>query len=182
MQVVINYSTAQSDDSAQQLVKEIAALEASPSPQCITVKADLRNPSSAPEIIRQTVEAFGPRIDILINNAATSITKPTPDITPEDFDSVFHLNVRAPLLMMQAMLPYLGAGSRIVNISSIAARRATEQICLYHSSKAALEALTHQWSMELAPNGHTVNTVSPGPPGGYGGDESADPRRPSWRN
>ena len=133
--------------------------------ECIGVKADLQDPSSAAEIVRQSVAAFGPQIDILVNNAGMEIVKPLEELTKEDFDAVYHLNVLAPMLLVQTVKPYLpsAGGGRIINIASVGARSGFQQLSLYCSSKAALEGMTRCWAAELGADGHTVNTVNPGP-------------------
>ena len=86
------------------------------------------------------------------------------DITSEDFDYVYDLNVRGTLLLMtQAVLPSLAERSRIINIASVGARAGFPGLSVYCSSKAAIEGLTRSWAAELGHNGTTVNTVNPGP-------------------
>ena len=166
-QIVATYTSPSSETSVRDLASRIAALD-KPS-QCISVRADLRDPASAAEIVRQCVAAFGPRIDILVNNAGAELVKPLTDISPADFDSIYHLNVLAPLLLLQAVKPHLpsngsgGGGGRIINISSVGARHGFRDLSLYCSSKAALEGMTRCWAAELGAGGHTVNAVNPGP-------------------
>lgn len=160
-QIVATYTSPGSEKKVQKLAERIAALD-HPT-QCIGVKGDLRDPASAEEIVRQSVAAFGPHIDILVNNAGAEVVKPFTDVTIEDFDYVYHLNVRAPMLMLQAVKPYLRSPGRIINIGSVAARTGFKALSLYCSSKAALEGMTRVWATELGMDGHTVNTVNPGP-------------------
>lgn len=81
----------------------------------------------------------------------------------EDWDSVFHINVRGPFLLIQAALPYMKAGGRIVNISSVIARLGSFMLPVYGASKGALNAMTIAMSEELGPKGITINIVAPGP-------------------
>jgi 3-oxoacyl-[acyl-carrier protein] reductase len=119
---------------------------------------------SAPQqIVDETLKAFGKDIDILVNNAGTFSDKFTQDITPEHFDEIFYLNVRAPLLMVKAVLPHLRRPGRIVNISSVASRAAYPGSGTYAASKAALEGYTRVWAAEFGKDGTTVNSVNPGP-------------------
>ncbi|RSM08950.1 hypothetical protein CEP52_004326, partial [Fusarium oligoseptatum] len=117
-----------------------------------------RSPSKLPAL-------FGPHIDIVVNNAGAELVKRHTGITPADFDYIYHLNVRAPLLLLQAIKPYLppSGGGRIINISSVGARYGFKDLSLYCSSKAALEGMTRCWAAELGEDGHTVNAVNPGP-------------------
>lgn len=109
------------------------------------------------------MKAFGPHIDILVNNAAIISGQFAIDIFPEHFDEVFHTNVRAPLFMVQAVLPHWRRPGRIINISSIAARQGFPSTGTYAASKSALEAYTRTWAAELGHDGTTVNAVNPGP-------------------
>lgn len=107
--------------------------------------------------------AFGPKIDILVNNAGINKTTPLKTLTVEDFSEMFDTNVRAVVLMTQAVLPNLSASNaRIINIGSTAARVGVPDISLYTSSKLAIEALSRSWAAELGDRGVTVNTVAPG--------------------
>ncbi|KAM3422597.1 hypothetical protein BST61_g86 [Cercospora zeina] len=81
----------------------------------------------------------------------------------EHFDQVMHLNARAPLLMVQAVLPHLRKPGRIINISSVGARAGYPATGVYSASKAALEGFTRNWAAELGKDGTTVNAVNPGP-------------------
>jgi 3-oxoacyl-[acyl-carrier protein] reductase len=103
------------------------------------------------------------KVHILINNAGIELVKRLGNITPEDFASVYDVNVRGTLLMTQAVLPFLAPRGRIVNISSVGARAGFAGLSVYCSSKAAIEGLTRCWAAELGHNGTTVNTVNPGP-------------------
>lgn len=85
------------------------------------------------------------------------------EITPEEFASVYDLNVRGTLLMTQAVLPHLRAPGRIINVSSVGSRAGLPGLSVYCSSKAAIEGLTRCWAAELGPSGTTVNAVNPGP-------------------
>lgn len=131
--------------------------------------ADLRNPDS-PQLIVSKALQFGqpgqepPKIDILVNNAGVDLTKNLGSIELDDFAYVFNLNVRAPVLLMEAVLPHLRhSGGSIINISSVSSRSGFSAYSLYCSSKAAIEGLTRSWAGELGPEGIRVNCVSPGP-------------------
>ncbi|KIY48843.1 NAD(P)-binding protein [Fistulina hepatica ATCC 64428] len=88
---------------------------------------------------------------------------PLDKITLDDYAQVYDVNVRAPILMAQAVLPHLGKRSRIINISSVAGRLGYGGATLYCSSKAALEGFTRSLAGELGAQGHTVNAIAPGP-------------------
>ncbi|KAK4495289.1 hypothetical protein PRZ48_013619 [Zasmidium cellare] len=158
--VTITYS---SDRSAQSTSELIFKIETSANSKAIGVQCNLQDPSATKKIVDATIEAFGPSIDILVNNAAVISDKKIEDVSPEHFDEVFHLNVRAPLLMLQATLPHLRRPGRIINISSVGARAGFPGTGTYSASKAALEGYTRNWAAELGGDGTTVNAVNPGP-------------------
>ncbi|KAL2801667.1 hypothetical protein BJX63DRAFT_162749 [Aspergillus granulosus] len=159
--VSITYTSTKSAALLDLLVKNINALGNGSS--AIAIKADLRDPASSEKIVAETIQQFGESIDILVNNAGVELVKPIKDITAADFRWVYDLNVRAPMLMVQAILPYLRAPGRIINISSVGARHGFKNLSVYCSSKSALEGLTRCWAAELGASGHTVNCVNPGP-------------------
>lgn len=128
----------------------------------IAVQCDLGVPASAGKIVGETVKAFS-HVDIIVNNAGGMLAKPLQDITIEDFDKIFHLNARAPLLLIQAALPHLRRPGRIINLSSVGGRAHFPGLSAYQASKAAIEGFTRGWAMELGVDGTTVNCVAPGP-------------------
>ncbi len=100
----------------------------------------------------------------LVNNAGKVLPALLEDTTPQDMVDVQALNLVAPLLLMQALLPGMrqaGFG-RVVNIASRAALGKTERSA-YAASKAGLLGMTRTWALETAPHGVTVNAVGPGP-------------------
>lgn len=97
----------------------------------------------------------------MVNNAAAELNKPLESITVH-FASIYDLNVRAPTLLTQAVLPNLRRPGRIINISSVGARAGFANLSMYCSSKAALEGLTRCWAAELGKDGTTVNAVAAG--------------------
>jgi 3-oxoacyl-[acyl-carrier protein] reductase len=137
-------------------------------PQATSIRADLRDPQS-PQIIVEAAKKWlndtgkEQKIHILVNNAGVELVKRLGDITPEEFASVYDINVRGTLLMTQAVLPCLAERGRIINIASVGARAGFAGLSLYCSSKAAMEGLSRSWAAELGHNGTTVNTVNPGP-------------------
>jgi 3-oxoacyl-[acyl-carrier protein] reductase len=128
-----------------------------------TVQADLSQLDAPEKIVKATLEAFGDKIDILINNAGVLYNKSVKDMTAEDYSKTFDVNVRAPFLLTGAVVPHLRAPGRIINMSSIGARTGVANLSLYCLSKAAIEGMTRALAQELGDAGHTVNAVAPGP-------------------
>jgi 3-oxoacyl-[acyl-carrier protein] reductase len=129
----------------------------------VIVQADLSKINAPEEIVAATLKAFGDKIDILINNAGVMFGKPIIETSADDYAAVFDVNVRAPLLMIKAVVPHLRAPGRIINMSSVGARFGPPQLALYAASKAAIEGMTRSLAQELGDAGHTVNAVAPGP-------------------
>lgn len=156
--IVCVYNSDNSQKNCQDVVDKIKKIT-----DAISVQADVSDGGEL--IVNKTIEAFGSTIDILINNAGISIYKPLQEITMEDYDKVFSVNVRGVLSVTKAVIPYLPAGGngRIINIGSINARGGFPTSTLYASSKVALEGFTRTWAAELGSKGHTVNTVNAGP-------------------
>lgn len=112
-------------------------LESEGSPRGIAVQADSADAQvSAAKVVAETVEAFGPRIDIVVNNAANGDDQTLLEVDTAIFDTMFHTNVLFPLLLIKACAQYLGPKARVVNISSAGARsRKALSPCLQHLSE-----------------------------------------------
>ena len=159
-QVVITYTSPNSDQLAEALISKIKALDNGSA--AIKVQADLRLIESPDHIVEATRSAFGDHIDILVNNAGTAHVKSITDTTAEDFTSLHDLNVRGLFLMTKAVIPHLRSPGRIINIGSIAANVGLPLFSTYCATKGAVAAMTRAWAMELGPAGHSVNCVNPG--------------------
>jgi NAD(P)-dependent dehydrogenase (short-subunit alcohol dehydrogenase family) len=102
-------------------------------------------------------------LDVLVNNAAMAKLQPLSAITPADFDELFHVNVRGPLLLIQELLPALEKkGGCVVTVSSAIVKKAVPHTTLYAASKGAVEAFTRILAKELAVSGIRINAVAPG--------------------
>ncbi|KAH7138098.1 dehydrogenase with different specificitie [Dendryphion nanum] len=159
--VTIVYTSPGSETLSKEVVSKIELL--GNGSRGIIVQADLGQVESGEKIVAATLEAFGNAIDILVNNAAVEFDKGILETTAEDYAKIFDVNVRGVLLMTKAVVPHLRAPGRIINISSVGARLGFAKLALYCASKAALEGLTRCFAAELGDQGHTVNTVNPGP-------------------
>lgn len=133
--------------------------------QAIAVKADATAPDFGKVLVDAALQGFATdTIDIIVNNAGTAAIHQGIAAVPfEAWDEVFHVNVRAPFALIQAALPHMKEGGRIVNVGSIIARLGHEWLTVYGASKGALNAMTIAMAQELGPREITINVVSPGP-------------------
>ena len=103
-------------------------------------------------------------VSFVVNNAGGGASGPAMKATKDDVERTFAINVFASLYMMQAVVPVMTRGGRVINISSIASKMGMAPIPLYSASKAAMDALTFATATELGRGcGITVNTIAPGP-------------------
>jgi glucose 1-dehydrogenase len=120
--------------------------------------------SQVPErLVAQTVQALG-RLDALVNNAGLSTAKPFLELTVDDFDLTFDVDVRGSFLAAQAAARRMkeqGRGS-IVNITSVHEHIPRPDFAIYAAAKAALGMLSRNLALELAQYGIRVNSVAPG--------------------
>ncbi len=125
---------------------------------------DMAAPDDVQRMIDAAIAAFG-RIDILVNNAGIRIRHPFGEFSVADFDRLIAVNLRAPFLASQAVVPTMRAngGGRIITVASQMGMVASPGSALYGLAKAALIHLTKSMALELAKDHIMVNAVSPGP-------------------
>lgn len=129
------------------------------------VAAELSDSNSVRALAAKALELGGGRVDILVNNAGVFPAGPTAEFSEENIDSAFNINVKAPFLLVAAIVPGMierGSGS-IVSISSMVANFGLAGMGIYGASKAALQLLTKSWAAEFGASGVRANAVSPGP-------------------
>lgn len=157
MNVVIHYR--HSDEDANQLA---AALNQVRADSARTLQADLDEPDAVRALAADALAQWQ-RLDVLVNNASSFYATPIAQANDEDWTRLMHSNLRAPLLLTQALAPALGEqrGS-IVNLIDVYAQKPLFEHSLYCMAKAALASLTISSARELGPNVR-VNGVAPGP-------------------
>jgi len=129
------------------------------------ILADLQDAASAHTVVKKAIELGNGHVDILINNVGIYPFGPTHEMTEEQFDRVFSINVKVPYFLVAELAPLMaerGKGA-IVNVSTMVADYGVPGMSLYVSSKAAINLLTKTWAAEYGPRGVRVNAVSPGP-------------------
>jgi NAD(P)-dependent dehydrogenase (short-subunit alcohol dehydrogenase family) len=150
------------DRNAPAVAETSASMRRAGSKDVDFIVADLTE-SSAIDRLAEQVAALSSKVDVLVNNAAIELDLPFRLVTAVVFDEVIAINLRAPLLVSQALAPLFPAdGGAIVNISSIHASHAFPNSIPYACSKAGLVALTRNLALELAPQKIRVNAVCPG--------------------
>jgi gluconate 5-dehydrogenase/3-oxoacyl-[acyl-carrier protein] reductase len=129
----------------------------------VALPADLREPAQVADVAGRALATLG-SVDILVNNAAVAARLATVDTTAELIDELLALNVRAPLLLIAALVPAMteSGGGSIINLSSVSALVGTPRRAAYAASKGAMDAATRSLAMELGPKGIRVNSVAPG--------------------
>ncbi len=133
--------------------------------EAIAVTTDVSDEASTAAMAAAAMDRFG-RVDVLINNAAmfSETTRgPFTDLTVEEWDRTFEVNVRGVWLCIKAVHPHMAAqgSGKIINIASNTCYKGTIGFPHYVASKSALLGLTRCLANELGPDGITVNTVSP---------------------
>jgi NAD(P)-dependent dehydrogenase (short-subunit alcohol dehydrogenase family) len=134
------------------------------SPKSIKVAAELSKPEAIDKMFSH-IEQTLPRLDILVNNAATQKPGAVLELERENWDHVFSVNLRAPFLCAQRagrIMRDNETGGKIVNISSVHAYDARRNYAHYSAAKGALETLTKSLAMELAEHNIQVNSVVAG--------------------
>jgi 3-oxoacyl-[acyl-carrier protein] reductase/pteridine reductase len=125
------------------------------------LRCDVRSQNSVSHTVETVVEKFG-TIDVLVNNAGLFETVKFEEITEEQWDNIFAVNVRGPFLMSRACTPVLRqSNGRIINLGSLGGEKPWITHAHYCSSKAALHMLSRVMAKALAPE-IAVNCVAPG--------------------
>lgn len=177
--VVINYTSDSSTQAAEALAAE---LEAAYRVQAVSVQANMGSENGPKHLVDVAKNKFQHaktgkfQLDILINNAGVAGNNLVENVDCDDFARQFNVNVRGPLLLVQAAMPYLPTdrSGRIINLSSVSSSLGYQGQSIYGGTKAALESMTRTWSRELAER-CTVNAINPGPVATdmyWGNDES----------
>lgn len=146
-----------SSDEAQELVNEIQALGR----KAIAVQANVADHQSVKEMFAVFREHFN-RLDFLISNAASGVLKPALKMSTKHWRWCMETNALALNHLVSEGHALMSKGGRVIALSSLGAHRAIPNYAFIGASKAALEALVRSLSIELAPFGITVNTVSAG--------------------
>lgn len=125
------------------------------------IAADLSDPAALPGLV-ESVVAEHERLDVLVNCAGIMFERDPSDLTVAEWDRMLALNLRTPMFLTQAALPYLADGASIINIGSIEGIGANPGHAAYAASKAGLHGLTKALAVDLGPRGIRCNAIAPG--------------------
>ncbi len=142
--------------------EQVAGVVAGKGADTLVVTADLGDAEEVVHLAQATLDRFG-RVDTLVANAASTAFKPLADIGGRHSRMTFATVVDSLVELVHRVAPAMGTGGRVLTIGGLDARFAQAGHGLLGGAKAALEALTRTWAVELGPRGVTANTIVPGP-------------------
>src|SRR4030088_3260327 len=131
--------------------------------KAVLVPGDLKQPDHCRAVIQKAVSELG-GVDILVNNAAHQATfKSIEDISDEEWELTFKVNIHAMFYLTKAAVPYMRPGSAIINTASINADTPNPTLLAYATTKGAIQNFTAGLAQLLAKDGIRANAVAPGP-------------------
>lgn len=155
--VVVSYLNETEDaEKTQQVVEELGQ-------PCLLIAGDVSKEKHCQAIVQRTMKKFG-RLDILVNNAAVHFPQESiEDISAEQLQKTFAINVFSHFYLSRFALPHLKKGSSIISTASVTAYRGSAELLDYAATKGAIVSLVRSLSASLAKKGIRVNAVAPGP-------------------
>lgn len=155
--VLISYLDEESD------ADEVAGYVERAGRRCVRMAGDLSDPAHCRAVVDRAATEFG-GIDILVTNAAYQMTHPTlEEISDEEWDYTFRLNVGAYFHLVKAALPHMGPGGSIIGSSSVNSDMPDPKLAPYAATKAAIANFSASLAQMLGERGIRVNSVAPGP-------------------
>jgi len=161
MGVILTYNAQ--PHAAQQVVERIQAEGGT----AVALQLDVGNTGSFAAFaatVKDTLQGTWDAsvLDGLVNNAGFGLFNPIETVTEEQFDGLFNVHLKGPFFLTQALLPLLGTGASIVNVTSATTRVATAGVAPYAAFKGGLEVLTRYMAKEFGERRIRVNAVAPG--------------------
>ncbi|MBI4550896.1 MAG: 3-oxoacyl-ACP reductase FabG [Candidatus Latescibacteria bacterium] len=126
-------------------------------------KADLRDLDQVRDLADRTIQFLG-GLDVLVNNAGITMNKPFERVTPEQFDTLYGVNIRGMFFLTQSVVPTMIAQRHgaVINLTSVHAYAGMTEHTVYAGTKGAIVAFTRVLALEMAPKGIRVNAIAPG--------------------
>ena len=155
--VVLHYS--HSDAGAKSAAEEIQAMGR----QASAIQADFNDVDAVCNLAVEA-ESFLGQIDVLVNNAGITMNLPFMEVNPEQFDTLFNVNIKAMFFLTQAACKGMverGKGA-VINLTSVHANYAMHEHSIYAATKGAIVSFTRTTSIDLAPFGVRMNAIAPG--------------------
>ncbi|MDQ0915027.1 SDR family NAD(P)-dependent oxidoreductase [Paenibacillus sp. V4I5] len=132
--------------------------------QCVVFEGNLEEEEEPLKLAKEAIRTLG-HLDVLVNNAGVTIFQNAANMELEKINRLLHLDLRAPLLLMQLVSSHMiehGVRGSILNITSTRGERAYPGDAVYGGVKAALTRVTASIALDLAPYGIRVNCIAPG--------------------
>jgi NAD(P)-dependent dehydrogenase (short-subunit alcohol dehydrogenase family) len=143
--------------------RETARLVESAGRRCILVAGTIQEPAHCRALVEKAVSGLG-GLDILVNNAAHQATFDSPEeISDEEWDLTFRINIHAMFYLAKAALKHMKEGGAIINTTSVNADAPSPQLLAYATTKGAIQNFTGGLAQLVAERGIRVNCVAPGP-------------------
>ncbi|CAO4176544.1 SDR family oxidoreductase [Methylorubrum populi] len=155
--VLVSYLDEEEDAAeTRRLIEEVGR-------KAVLMPGNIGDAAHCKRIVERAVEAFG-RVDVLVNNAAHQATFTDPEeISDEEWEKTFRVNIHAMFYLTKAVLPHMREGAAIINTTSVNADTPSPQLLAYATTKGAIQNYTGGLAQMLAERGIRVNCVAPGP-------------------
>lgn len=154
--VVVNY--ASSREGAERVVAEIEKAGG----KAVALHGSVARESEVKRLFVEANEAYG-RLDILVNNAGVYQFGALEEVTEAEYRRQFDTNVLGPILATrEAVARFPAEGGSVINVSSVASTKGLPGATIYGATKGALDQITRNHAIELAPRKIRVNTIAPG--------------------
>src|SRR5271170_6568351 len=112
--------------------------------------------------VAATIRSVKGKVDVVVSSAGLVEQVPLPEITPDHYDRTFALNAKAPLFLVQKLLPMMGSGGSIILVASAMHYMGLANHSTYAATKAALRSYSRTWAAEFRNSGIRAKTLSPG--------------------
>lgn len=154
--VIVSRSRHELDHASREIMEETKR-------KVLPLPLDLAREGKIERLVKTALKEFG-KIDVLVNNAGTTVRKPFLEITEKEFNDVVGLNLRAVFFLTQAVVREMIKQKRgkIINIASLGSQIGLRNISAYTATKGAIASLTRTLALELAYQSINVNAIAPG--------------------